>query len=74
MAEALRSALEVSERPASSYYEMSDRAEGQPTLNPNYRERDYKRDRKIAFLIGYDLMDRLPMNWNPWLLIRDHQL
>ena len=33
MAEALRSALEVSERPASSYYEMSDRAEGQPTLN-----------------------------------------
>ena len=33
MAEALRSALEVSERPASSYYEMSDRGEGQPTLN-----------------------------------------
>ena len=33
MAEALRSALNVSERPASSYYEMSDRAEGQPTLN-----------------------------------------
>ena len=33
MAEALRSALKVSERPASSYYEMSDRAEGQPTLN-----------------------------------------
>ena len=33
MAEALRSALEVSERPASSYYEMSNRAEGQPTLN-----------------------------------------
>ena len=33
MAEALRSALNVSERPSSSYYDMSDRAEGQPTLN-----------------------------------------
>ena len=33
MAEALRSALGISERPASSYYEISDRAEGQPTLN-----------------------------------------
>ena len=33
MAEALRSAIGIRERPASSYYDLSGRAEGQPTLN-----------------------------------------
>ena len=40
MAEALLSALEGRERPASSYYNMAQRAEGQPTLTIQEEGRD----------------------------------